>query len=124
MFNLGRREFITLLGGAAAACPLVAKAQEPASPVIGFLNPTSPESNADRLRGFQYVDKILRGTKPGDIPVEQSTKFQFAVNLITAQALGLDVPPTLLARADEVIEWAVDIIDGLDVQFYETFACQ
>jgi putative ABC transport system substrate-binding protein len=92
-----------------SAFAAMAKAETQAVVVQAFLagGLVSMAANLPELyeRSALYVDKILKGTKPAGLPVEQPTKCQVAINMKTAKALGLAVPPTLLAQIDEVIEW-------------------
>ena len=104
-----RREFMALLGGA-AAWPLAAHHRVPAvypfryfAASGGLMSYGTDVAEVFR-RAAAYVDHILRGTSPGDLPVQAPTKYDLVINLKTAKALGRDIPPTLLARADEVIE--------------------
>ena len=100
LVNTNRTRIITL--ALSARLPTIFNTRDLVQ--AGGLMSYGPNYLAQFRRAADYVDKILRGTKPGDIPVEQPTKFDLVINLTTAKALGLEVPPAFLASADEVIE--------------------
>ena len=120
-----RREFITRLAGAAAAWPLAARLamqqrneiidfaiqkrlpsmfQEKGWAVAGGLMSYGENLPSMYRRAAYFVDRIFKGAKPADLPVEQATKFDMVLNLRTAKAIGLTIPDSILVLADEVIE--------------------
>ena len=111
--TIRRRELLAALGGVAVAWPLAVWAQQPRLPAIYPYRIFAAEGGLisygfdpiDSWRGAaSHLDRILRGQKPGELPVQAPTKFELVVNLKTARALGLTIPPAFPLRADEVIE--------------------
>jgi putative ABC transport system substrate-binding protein len=107
LFEIASPRFAALrvaIAGSAIEKSLPAACEEREFVAAGCLVSYGPSFNAMFARAAYYVDRILKGAKPADLPIEQPTKFELVINLKTAQALGLTVPPSTLAQADEVIE--------------------
>ena len=100
LFNANRTRIITL--ALIARLPMILNTRDFVQ--AGGLVSYGPAFPAVFRRAAEYVDKILRGAKPGDLPVEQAAKFDLVINLTIAKALGLTIPESFLLRADEVIE--------------------
>jgi len=100
MFNLNMRH----IAQSALALRLPTITNNPERSDTGILLRYGVDYSENYQRAATFVDKILKGAKPGDLPVEFPTKLEMVINMKTAKALGIDIPPTLLARADEVIE--------------------
>ena len=95
-----RRQFAELLAKARLPAAYGARAFVEAGGLMSY----GPSDRAQLVRAAEYVDKILKGAAPASLPVEQPTVFELVINLKTAKALGITVPETLLARADDIIE--------------------
>ena len=100
LFNAHRRRITEL--ATARRVPIVTSLREYAE--AGALLTYGPNSGDLARRSAVYVDRILKGAKPADLPVEQPTKFELVINLKTAKALGLTIPSSLLLRADQIVD--------------------